>query len=120
LVAREGLTLATIIALISAVGGTILLLLARSHPGVENVSWPGILLALLAAGGYAGFILCGRFVSGNYDPLHVNTVAFGVGALCLLLLGPSTGLVLAYPVWGCCCCSILDVFLPLLRMHSSR
>ena len=100
LVVREGLTLATIIALISAVGGTVLLLLARSRPGVENVSWPGVLLALLAAGGYAGFIICGRFVSGNYDPLHVNTVAFGVGALCLLLLGPSTRLVLVYPVWG--------------------
>jgi DME family drug/metabolite transporter len=57
------------------------------------------LLAFLAAGGYAGFILCGRLLTSRYHPLHVNSVAFGTGALLLLFLALPTRLVVVYSGW---------------------
>jgi DME family drug/metabolite transporter len=97
---RERLKLRMLIAFTGALGGTVLLVVARARPGAENVSLFGVLLAFLAAIGYAGFILCGRFVSGRYHSLQVNAVAFSTGALVLLCAGPTTGFILVYPLWG--------------------
>lgn len=103
---RERLTLLMLIALVGALGGTLLLVAARTQPGsidgAGNVSPLGVLFALLAAGGYAGFILCGRSLSSSYHPIHINAIAFGVGALLLLCAALPTGLVIAYPLWGWC------------------
>lgn len=98
---RERLTRLTLLALVGAVGGTVLLVAARPHMNVGSVSLLGVFFAFLSACAYAGFILCGRWLSGSYDPLQINCVAFGAGAL-LLLVGASstTGLALVYPVWG--------------------
>lgn len=93
------ISLLTLIALVLALGGTVLLVMADPHASTGKISLLGVLFALLAAAGYAGFILCGRLLSHNCHPLQVNTVAFGSGALLLLLLS-STNLTLTYPTWG--------------------
>jgi DME family drug/metabolite transporter len=101
IIMRERLALLTILALIGAVGGTVLLVAARPHVNEGSVSLPGVFLAFLSACAYAGFILCGRLLTGSYDPLQINFVAFGTGAVLLLVCASSTtGLVLAYPAWG--------------------
>ncbi len=99
-ITREHLTSMTLIALVAAVSGTILLVGIRSHAGQGTVSLVGIVLAFLSACGYAGFILCGRLLSNRYDPFQVSSVAFGTGALMLLVCAASTRLVLVYPAWG--------------------
>lgn len=103
MITREHLTLATLIALVGALSGTILLVVARAnygHPGSGNVSLSGVAFAFLSACGYAGFILCGRRLSGDYHSLQVNAVAFGAGALLLLFASVFTHLVIVYPLWG--------------------
>jgi DME family drug/metabolite transporter len=97
---RERLSGRTLLAMIGALGGTILLVAARTRPDVGSVSLLGVGLALLSAGGYAGFILCGRLLTSSYHPLHVNAVAFGTGALLLLCCAVPTQLVVSYPLWG--------------------
>jgi drug/metabolite transporter, DME family len=95
---RKPLTPLTLIALASALGGTILLVATPSHlMGKASVSLPGVLLAFLAACGYAGFILCGRLLTDRCHPLQVNSIAFGTGALLLFLFALPTGLVVVYP-----------------------
>ncbi|GHO97997.1 membrane protein [Reticulibacter mediterranei] len=97
---RERLSIRTLLAMIGALGGTILLVAARTRPDVGNVSLLGVCFALLSAAGYAGFILCGRQLTSTYHPLHVNAVAFGTGALLLLCCAVPTQLVVSYPFWG--------------------
>ena len=99
-VARERLTMATLIALVCALGGTMLLVTARSDISMGSAALAGIVLALLSAAGYAGFLLLGRPLTSRYHSLHVNAVAFGVGALLLLAFASSARLVFTYPVWG--------------------
>jgi DME family drug/metabolite transporter len=59
-----------------------------------------VFFAFLSACAYAGFILCGRLLTVSYHPLQINLVAFGTGALLLLLAASSTRLVIGYPAWG--------------------
>lgn len=98
-ITRERLNRLTLVALVCALFGTFLLVEAQPHTS-GGVSLLGVLLALLAGGGYAGFILCGRLLTSHYHPLHVNAVAFATGALLLLLLAVPTGLTLTYPLWA--------------------
>lgn len=100
LITREPLTPMTLIALATALSGTILLVAARSHAGEGNTSLIGIVLALLSACGYAGFILCGRLLTARYHPLQISSVAFGTGALVLLACALATSLVVVYSAWG--------------------
>ncbi|MDQ2888333.1 MAG: DMT family transporter [Chloroflexota bacterium] len=95
-ITRERLTPATLLALVGALGGTVLLVVARAHPGEDSASLPGVCLAFVAACGYAGFILCGRRLSSRYHSLHINSVAFATGALLLLILALPTRLVVTY------------------------
>jgi len=64
------------------------------------VSLLGVFFAFLSACAYAGFILCGRLLTGSYHPLQINLVAFATGALLLLLGAASTRLVIVYPASG--------------------
>jgi DME family drug/metabolite transporter len=97
-VIRKPLTPITLIALVCALGGTVLLVATPTHLiGKTGVSLPGVLLAFIAACGYAGFILCGRVLTDHCNPLQVNSIAFGTGALLLLLFALPTGLVIMYP-----------------------
>jgi len=100
LIARERLTLMTLIALLAALSGTVLLVATHSHAGGGTVSLFGALLAFLSACGYAGFVFCGRLLTSSYHPLQINSVSFGTGALMLLVCASSTRLVLAYPAGG--------------------
>ncbi len=100
LVAHERSSWTTLLALICALCGTFLLVGARSQRGETTISLFGVLLAFLAACGYAGFILCGRLLTTRYHPLQVNTIAFATGALLLLGSTVATKLVLTYPLWG--------------------
>ena len=100
LTAQERLTAKTLIALVAALSGTILLVATRSHPDGGNVSLFGALLAFLSACGYAGFIFCGRLLTSSYHPLQISSVSFGTGALLLLACTLSTRLVLVYPAGG--------------------
>lgn len=101
LITREHLTPTILVALVSTLVGTVLLVMTPNHTSIANtgISFFGVFLAFLAACGYALFVLCGRLVSNKYHPLQINTLAFTIGALILLFLSPSTGLKLAYPTW---------------------
>lgn len=99
-VMRERLSLATVLALFCAVGGTLLLVFARSTSHVANLSLVGVLFALASACGYGGVILCGRLLADRYHPLHINLFAFGTGAITLLVLALSTKFAYNYPIQG--------------------
>jgi DME family drug/metabolite transporter len=100
LLARERLTPMTLIALIAALSGTVLLVATRSPADGGTVSLLGVGLAFLSACGYAGFVFCGRLLTSTYHPLQISSVSFGAGTLLLLVCASSTGLVIAYPAQG--------------------
>jgi len=100
LLTRERITLPTLFALVSAVGGAVLLVMARPHLKEESVSLLGISFACLSASTYAGFILCGQRLSSRYDPLQINVVVFGTGSLLVLAAAMPTRFVITYPFWG--------------------
>ena len=100
LVTRERLTPITLIALVAALSGTVLLVATPSHAEGGTVSLSGVLFAFLSACGYAGFVFCGRLLTSSYHPLQISSVSFGAGALLLFVCASSTKLVLTYPVEG--------------------
>jgi drug/metabolite transporter, DME family len=99
-ITHERVTAMIAIALVCAIGGTALLVAARSTSGVLNPSAIGILFALAAACGYAGVILGGRHLASRYHSLHINAVAFGAGAIVLLCLALPTRFVITYHAQG--------------------
>ena len=94
---HERLTLKIALALLCAVGGTVLLTGAPSGGGGFPHLLQGILLSLISASGYAGVILGGRTLSKEYHPLQVNAASFGIGSLLLLGCSLFTHLVFSYP-----------------------
>jgi drug/metabolite transporter, DME family len=99
-VSRERLSLVVGCALLSAVGGTWLLVGARGSSSGTASSMLGILFALGSGLGYALVILCARSLSSKYHPLHINAIAFTAGALLLFGFALKTGLYVAYPFTG--------------------
>lgn len=99
-VKRERLSLMTVCALLSAIGGTWLLVGARGSSTQAATSMVGILFALGSAFGYALVILCARSLSSKYHPLQINAVAFTTGALLLFSFALKTRLDVAYPLTG--------------------
>jgi drug/metabolite transporter, DME family len=101
IIAHERVTLMTLTALIAAIGGTVLLIATPSQLSTDgNGSLLGALLAFLSACGYAGFVFCGRLLSGSYHPLQISTVSFATGALLLFGCASFTHLALVYPPAG--------------------
>jgi DME family drug/metabolite transporter len=97
---RERPALLTWCALLSAIGGTWLLVNAHvTTPGTSS-SLLGPLLALGSALGYAVLLLCARALSGRYHPLQINTVGFGTGAVLLFFCAFVTHLFINYPLSG--------------------
>ena len=94
---RERPTLKVLLALLCALGGTILLTGAPDGSQAFSNLPLGVLLSLASATGYAGVILSGRALSSRYHSLQINSVSFASGALLLLLGALSTRLVLVYP-----------------------
>jgi DME family drug/metabolite transporter len=101
LFSHERPTLMTFIAFVAAIGGMVLLVQtpAQSSAGAK-VSLMGVVLAFLSACGYAGFIFCGRLLTGRYPSLQISSIAFGTGALLLLVCASATHLALVYPPAG--------------------
>ncbi|HVU70841.1 MAG TPA: EamA family transporter [Ktedonobacteraceae bacterium] len=93
---RERITLKIALALICAVGGTILLSDMPTSPQHSGHMLTGVLLSLACAASYAGVIVGGRTLSQRCSPVQVNAVAFGVGALLLLACSLTTPLVFSY------------------------
>jgi DME family drug/metabolite transporter len=94
---RERPSRKVLLALLCALGGTILLTGAPAGSQAFSNLPLGVLLSLASATGYAGVILSGRALSNRYHPLQINSVSFASGALILLLGALSTRLVLVYP-----------------------
>jgi DME family drug/metabolite transporter len=94
---RERPTLRVLLALLCALGGTILLTGAPDGSQAFSNLPLGVLLSLASATGYAGVILSGRALSSRYHSLQINSVSFASGALLLLLGALSMRLVLVYP-----------------------
>jgi drug/metabolite transporter, DME family len=93
----------TILALVGALTGTILLVGAPASGSAYANILLGVLFALGSGFGYAVLAIAGRRVAERAHPVQTNAVAFFTGALLLLLLTlPSGGPVLTYPTagWG--------------------
>jgi DME family drug/metabolite transporter len=99
LIAREYLKPIVLLALAAALSGTILLVIARGYPLKESLSLLGVLLALLAACCYAGFVLCARRFAKRYHSLQINTIVFTVGALALLGFALTGKVIITYSGW---------------------
>lgn len=97
-VLHEHVTPGVALALLCALGGTVLLTNAPAGSQTPGTLLPGVLLSLASAAGYAGVILCGRVLSHRCHALQINSVAFATGAALVLICALSTGLVLTYPV----------------------
>jgi DME family drug/metabolite transporter len=89
----ETLTVRIVIALISAVIGGVLLVGLQSPEGTQVNLLHGTLFSVISAVGYAGMIICGRFLAADYPPVQVTAITFGAGTLLLLLLNLTSGIV---------------------------
>ncbi len=101
----ERLTMPTFVALVVAIVGTALLILAGPAANSSNVqvTTSGVLLALGAGFFYAVMTLCGRVLSRRYHPLQPITLAFSFAAVLMLVAASLTvggSLAYALPVWG--------------------
>jgi drug/metabolite transporter, DME family len=101
---RERLTRAVGGSLACALIGTVLLIgVGQQDSGLQaSAALGGILLALAAAFGFAGFILVSRLLANRYHPLLSITIAVGIGAVLLLTVSAvTTGITVRYPwpVW---------------------
>lgn len=91
LLTRERPTRRMLIALAAALIGTLLLLNAGAEAQSAAELPSGILLALGAAGCYAGVILSARGVANRCHPLQTTAVSFLAGALLLLIVSLPVG-----------------------------
>lgn len=98
-ITRERPTRITLIALLCAIIGTILLINVQPSAQQTDVLG-GVALALLAGTLYAINTLVGRKLGsgGHVHPLQTATVGFGFGALLLLGIALTAGLVVTYPL----------------------
>ena len=99
LLLQERFTRVIFLALICAVGGTILLVdVQTGQITVRSHHVLGVFLALGSALGYSLFTLCSRFLARRNHPLQSLTVGLFAGAIFLLAIALSSGLVIQYSV----------------------
>ncbi len=96
----ETLTVRIVIALICALIGSVLLVELHSPEGTHYDLLLGTMFSLIAAVGYAGMIICGRFLAADYHPLQVTAVTFGAGTLLLVLINLASGIVVVHSTQG--------------------
>jgi drug/metabolite transporter, DME family len=99
----ETLTWRTAFALALALIGSALLVFGgggQSPTGTEYNVVLGAVFSFVSAAGYAGVVICGRFLAGNYHPLQITAVNFGAGTLVLILINTITGFVLLHTAQG--------------------
>ncbi|MBX3086296.1 MAG: EamA family transporter [Anaerolineae bacterium] len=96
----ETLTARLVIALISAVIGSVLLVGLHSPEGAQDNLLLGTIFSVIAAATYAGMIICGRFVASGYHPLQVTAITFGAGTLLLVPINLMGGIVTVHTLSG--------------------
>lgn len=101
-VLKERLTGYTLIALLAALIGTVLLVgFPENADGQGNIAF-GVALALGSASGYAIVALMGRAIASTCHPIHSTMVSFGAGAIFLLPLAAANVFSASYTseIWG--------------------
>jgi len=96
----EKLSQRMIIALVSALVGSALLIGVHVPENTHSDLLVGSLLSVVAAATYAGVVICGRFLARGYHPLQVSTVTFGTGALVLTVINLAVGIVTVHTTQG--------------------
>jgi len=96
----ETLTRRILIALACALVGSILLVGLGSPEDAGYDLQLGTIFSVIAALGYAGMILCGRFVASDYHPLQVTAINFGAGAAVLLVINLVGGIETVHTAQG--------------------
>lgn len=99
LLLRERLSRLMLLALGTALAGTVMLVWVGPERGAPSQTI-GVLLALGSALGYTIVALCSRALAGRYHPLQPITVGFVAGALMLLPFALATGLAVHYSPAG--------------------
>ena len=88
------------LALVCALVGSVLLVGLHSPDGTQYDLPLGVVFSLVSAVGYAGMILCGRFLAADYHPLQVTAVTFAAGTLLLALVNLAVGIVPVHTAQG--------------------
>jgi drug/metabolite transporter, DME family len=96
----ETLTKRRLIALLCALGGSVLLVGLQAPEGTHENLLLGTLFALIAAVSYAGMIVGGRFLAADYHPLQVTAITFSAGTLVLVLINLVSGIVIVHTAQG--------------------
>ena len=97
---NERLTPIVIASLVVALVGVICVVLGKAGGAALNSDVIGVLLATGAALSYSIITLAGRRVATRYHALHINAIAFTVGALVLFMVALPTGFVTKYSAPG--------------------
>lgn len=100
LVTKERLNLKILAAMLCALAGTALLIQVRPAGVSLQAGLAGLGWALASAFGYSSMVVISREVAGRYHPVQPFAIGLGFGALLLLVVASSTGLVLQYPPAG--------------------
>jgi drug/metabolite transporter, DME family len=96
----EKLSQRMIVALVSALIGSALLIGVHVPENIHADLLLGSLLSVVAAATYAGVVICGRFLARGYHPLQVSTVTFGTGAFVLTVINLAVGIVTVHTTQG--------------------
>lgn len=89
-----------LLALTGALAGTAMLVIFQESAGQVSANSGGILLASGSALGYSIVTLASRRLAGRYHPFQSIAVSFSFGALILLVIALSQGIVLDYTPIG--------------------
>ncbi|MCQ3929144.1 MAG: EamA family transporter [Chloroflexi bacterium] len=89
-----------VLALMSAMMGSVLLVGLHSPEGTNYNLLLGTILSLISAVGYASMIVCGRFLAADYHPLQVTAITFGVGTIVLIAVNLVKGVVVVHTAQG--------------------
>ncbi|HVU15181.1 MAG TPA: EamA family transporter [Phototrophicaceae bacterium] len=96
----EILTRRTVIALICALVGSVLLVGLDPMQGAHENLLLGAFFAFISGATYGGVLVCGRFVAADYNPLQVMSITFAVGTVLLLLANALSGFVTVHTTQG--------------------
>lgn len=98
---REKFHARTLLALIAAIIGTVLLVGLPSDLTVDTYRfWVGVAIAIACALFQAAYVLAARAAGNVCSPMHAGGIGFAIGALVLVPFWPQEGLHLAYSVTG--------------------